>query len=216
VTDRASSCSGRPARPVGLIRILDEGAVVDVGDVVGRDDVLGHQLLAGLVGDAHREGAAERAAGVDPPDGAPGLVQGLPVPGVVLHDVGLHHVAVHVGVLDEHGQVHGVGAVLHAEGDGQAREVARHPPELHVDDPGVPEPVVQAGTRHGAERRAAQVEVVLGHRVVVHVGYDHRLRHAGAGRVVAPEAPYLGKEGQAQGRSAGRSLDARAARGPAW
>jgi hypothetical protein len=171
--------------------VLDEGAVVDVGDVVGRDDVLGHQLPAGLVGDAHGEGATERAVGVDPPDGAPGLVHGLPVAGVALHDVRLHHVAVLVLVLDEHGQVHGVGAVLDAEGDGQAREVARHPPELHVDDPGVPELVVQAPAGHGPERRAAQVEVVLGHRVVVHVRDDHRLSHAGAGRVVALQAPYL-------------------------
>jgi hypothetical protein len=65
------------------------------------------------------------------------------------------------------------------------------PPELHVDDPGVAELVVEAVVGHGAERRAAEVEVVLGHRVVVHVGDDHSLRHAGAGGVVALKAPNL-------------------------
>ena len=49
--------------------------------------------------------------------------------------------------------------------------------------------VVEAGLGHGAERRAAEVEVVLGHRVVVHVGDDHRLRLAGAGFVLG--APNL-------------------------
>jgi hypothetical protein len=43
--------------------------------------------------------------------------------------------------------------------------------------------------------------VVLGNRVVVHVRDDHRLRHAGAGRVVALKAPYLGRrKSQAQGQ----------------
>jgi hypothetical protein len=67
---------------------------------------------------------------------------------------------------------------------------ACYPPlELDVDDAGVAELVGAAGLGHGAERRAAEVEVVLGHGVVVHVGDDHRLRVAGAGWVVL--ASYL-------------------------
>ena len=49
--------------------------------------------------------------------------------------------------------------------------------------------VVEAGLGHPAERRAAEVEVVLGHRVVVHVCDDHRLRLPGAGFVLG--APNL-------------------------
>ena len=63
------------------------------------------------------------------------------------------------------------------------------PLELDVDDAGVAELVVAAGLGHGAEGRAAEVEVVLGHRVVVHVGDDHRLHLAGAGLVLG--APNL-------------------------
>ena len=107
--------------------VLDDGAVVGVGHPVGRDDIAGHQLLAGLVGDAQRVGALERAVGVDPPDGSPRLVHRLPVAGVVLHDVHLHHVAVLVLELDQHRQVHGVGPVLDDEVDRQPGEVARHP-----------------------------------------------------------------------------------------
>jgi len=66
------------------------------------------------------------------------------------------------------------------------------PPELEVDDAAVAELVLEAGHGHGAERRAAEVEVVLGHRVVVHVGDDHRLRVAGTGSVFG--ASYLGKK----------------------
>ena len=50
---------------------------------------------------------------------------------------------------------------------------------------------VAAGLGHGTEGRAAEVEVVLGHRVVVHVGDDHALRPAGARVVGAVQAPYL-------------------------
>jgi hypothetical protein len=67
---------------------------------------------------------------------------------------------------------------------------AWYPPlELDVDDAGVAELIPAAWLGHGAEGRAAQVEVVLGHRVVVHVGDDHRLRVAGARIVVG--ASYL-------------------------
>ena len=52
--------------------------------------------------------------------------------------------------------------------------------------------VAAAGLGHGAERRAAEVEVILGHGVVVHVSDDHRLRVAGAGIVVL--ASYLEKK----------------------
>jgi hypothetical protein len=68
-----------------------------------------------------------------------------------------------------------------------------YPPlELDVNDAGVAELVVAAGLGHGAERRAAEVEVVLGHGVVVHVSDDHRLGVAGACRVLL--ASYLGKK----------------------
>ena len=53
--------------------------------------------------------------------------------------------------------------------------------------------VAAAGLGHGAERRAAEVEVVLGDGVVVHVGDDHRLRVAGARSVVGTS--YLKKKG---------------------
>jgi len=56
----------------------------------------------------------------------------------------------------------------------------------------VAELVAAAGLGHGAERRAAEVEVILGHGVVVHVSDDHRLRVAGAGIVVL--ASYLEKK----------------------
>ena len=70
---------------------------------------------------------------------------------------------------------------------------ACYPPlELDVDDAGVAELVVAAGLGHGAERRAAEVEVVLGHGVVVHVSDDHRLWVARAGIVVC--ASYLEKK----------------------
>jgi len=71
--------------------------------------------------------------------------------------------------------------------------IRRYPPlELDVDDAGVAELVVAAELGHGAERRAAEVEVVLGHGVVVHVSDDHRLWVAGARRVLL--ASYLGKK----------------------
>ena len=67
----------------------------------------------------------------------------------------------------------------------RAMRVCRYRPlELDVDDAGMAELVVAAGLGHGAEGRAAEVEVVLGDGVVVHVGDDHRLRVAGARRVV--------------------------------
>jgi hypothetical protein len=65
------------------------------------------------------------------------------------------------------------------------------PAELHVDDAGVAELVIEALIGHGAERRAAEVEVVSGDRVVVHVGDHDRLRISGASRVVNLEASYL-------------------------
>ena len=58
------------------------------------------------------------------------------------------------------------------------------PLELDVDDAGVAELIAAARFSHGAERRAAEVEVVLSDRIVVHVGDDHRLRVAGACSVV--------------------------------
>jgi hypothetical protein len=65
------------------------------------------------------------------------------------------------------------------------------PPELDVDDAGMAELVVAAGLCHGTKRRAAEVKVVLGDWVVVHVGDHHRLRVARARGVV--DASYLKK-----------------------
>jgi hypothetical protein len=65
------------------------------------------------------------------------------------------------------------------------------PLELDVDDAGVAELVVAAGLCQGPKRRAAEVKVVLGDWVVVHIRDRHRLRVAGARRVV--EASYLKK-----------------------
>jgi hypothetical protein len=62
--------------------------------------------------------------------------------------------------------------------------VQYRPPELDVDDAGVAELVVEAGLGEAAEGGPAEVEVVLGHRVVVHVGDDHHLLPPGAGRVL--------------------------------
>ena len=174
---------------------LDVGPVGFVRPPVGRDDIVGHQRLPGVAGDAHGEGPLQRAAGVHPPDGSPGAAHRLPgprgaaVPG--LHQLHADHGAVDVGVLHEHREVVGVGATLDVEGDLHAREVASHPPELHVDDAGVAELVVEAVLGHGPERRATEVEVVPGHGVVVHVGDDHPPRLAGAGRVVGGDTSDL-------------------------
>ncbi|KAF7084805.1 hypothetical protein CFC21_088336 [Triticum aestivum] len=174
---------------------LDEGAVHSVGLPVGRDDLPGDERPAGLVGDPQRKGPLQRAVRVQPPDGAPRLPHRRPDPSRLtivrprLHEVHLRHVAVAVLVLHQDRQVVRVRPLLHVERHRQPRVLARHPLELHVDDAGVAELVVSAVLGHGAEGGAAEVEVVAGHRVVVHVGDDHRLRDAGA-RCVS-HAPYL-------------------------
>jgi hypothetical protein len=179
------------------LRELDGGGVVGHRLPVGRDDVAGHQRLAGVAPDAQREGRPQRALGVEAPDGAPRHVHRRPharrLAGVLvrLHQVQLHHGAVLARVLHQHREVVRVGAHLDAEVDVQALVVAGHPPELDVDDAGVAELVVEPRPGHGAERRAAEVEVVLGHRVVVHVRDHHALGSAGASVVAAVEAPYL-------------------------
>jgi hypothetical protein len=104
--------------------ILDDGAVVGVGCPVRRDDLVGHQRLAGLVGDAQRERRGEPVVGVQPPDGSPGLAHRRPRLGVSLHEVHLHDVAVAVLILDEHRHIHGVGALLDVERHLLARVVA--------------------------------------------------------------------------------------------
>ena len=107
--------------------ILDDGTVVGVGHPVGRDDLVRHQRLAGLVGDAQGERRGEAVAGVQPPDGSPGLAHRRPRPGVGLHEVHLHHVAVAVFEFDEHREVDGVGALLHVERHLLPGVVAGHP-----------------------------------------------------------------------------------------
>jgi hypothetical protein len=107
--------------------VLDDGTVVGVGNPVGRDDLVGHQRLAGLVGDAQGEGRGEAVAGVQPPDGPPRLAHRRPRPGVGLHEVHLHHVAVAVLELVEHRQVHRVGPLLDVERHLLPGVVAGHP-----------------------------------------------------------------------------------------
>ncbi|BAT11996.1 Os10g0556000, partial [Oryza sativa Japonica Group] len=107
--------------------VLDERTVDGHGGPVGRDDLAGDELLAGLVGDAEREGRREAVVGVEPPDGAPRLAHRRPRLGVGLHEIHLHHVAVAVLVLNQHREVHRVRPLLHVERHLQPREVARHP-----------------------------------------------------------------------------------------
>jgi hypothetical protein len=106
---------------------LNDGAVIGVGRPVGRDDPIGHQRPAGLVGDAQREGRLQPMVGVQPPDGSPGLAHRRPVAGVGLHEVHPHHVAVAVLELDQHRQVDGVGALLDVERHLLPGVVAGHP-----------------------------------------------------------------------------------------
>jgi len=109
--------------------ILDHGTVVGVGRPVGRDDLVSHQRLAGLVGNAQGERRGEAVVRVQPPDGSPGLAHRCPRPRVRLHEVHLHHVAVAVLELDEHGEVDGVGAHLDVESHLLPGVVAGHPTE---------------------------------------------------------------------------------------
>jgi hypothetical protein len=117
---------------------LDDGAVGRVRLPICRDDLVGDERPAGLVGDAQREGPPQRPPGVHAPDGAPRLVHGDPHPrrlAVVqprLHHVHLHNVAVAVGILYQHGQVVGVGPMLHVEGHRQPRVEARNPAHIIV------------------------------------------------------------------------------------
>jgi hypothetical protein len=106
--------------------ILGDGAVVSVGRPVPRDDLVGHQLPARLVGDAQRKRRGEPVIGVQPPDGSPGLAHRRPRLGVALHEVHLHDIAVAVFELDEHREVDGAGALLDVERHLLARVVAGH------------------------------------------------------------------------------------------
>ena len=96
---------------------LDVGLVECVGDPVGRDDVGGDELLAGLAGEADGEGALERLGRVHPPDGAPRELHRLPLRRRLLLELHLHDVAVVRDELHQHRQVVGVGPLLHVEHD---------------------------------------------------------------------------------------------------
>lgn len=135
------------------------------------DDVVGDEPDAGLGGEADGEGALDRLGGVEPPDGAPRLLEVVPLVGALLLEGHLHDVAVAGHVLDEQGEVVGVGALLDVECDlGAGWVLAADAAELHVDDAGVAEVVLLAGLGHGAECVAGEVEVVGGDGLVVHVG----------------------------------------------
>ena len=77
------------------------------------------------------------------------------------------------------------------------------PPELDVNDAGMAELVIASGLCQGPKGCAAEVKVVLGDRVVVHVGDRHRLWVSGAHRVV--EASYLKRSTTMKGFSPNRA-----------
>ncbi|KAK8445511.1 hypothetical protein SEVIR_9G337450v4 [Setaria viridis] len=79
---------------------LDVGLVGRVGLPVGRDDVGGDELLAGLAGDADGEGALELLGRVHPPDGAPGELHRPPLRRRLVLELHLHDVAVVSDELD--------------------------------------------------------------------------------------------------------------------
>ena len=66
---------------------LELGGVDGVGLPAFGDDVLLLELLASLAGDADGDGALDGLGGVDPPDGAPGVLEGLVLLGALLLDV---------------------------------------------------------------------------------------------------------------------------------
>jgi hypothetical protein len=90
-----------------------------------RDDVGGDELLATLAGEADGEGALERPAGGDPPDGSPRVLHRhpLPWPILALHEVHLHDVAVIGHELHQHRQVERVRHIFHVEHDLLPRQV---------------------------------------------------------------------------------------------
>ncbi|KAE8803253.1 hypothetical protein D1007_20832 [Hordeum vulgare] len=190
---QAWTCMPSMDHRTGSFIELDVGAVHGVGLPVGGDDLVGDERPAGPVGDPQGEGPPKRAARVHAPDGAPGLPHRPPGPRwlAAVHEVHLRHVAVAVPVLHQYRQVVWVRPLLHVKRHRQPRVLARHPLELHVDDAGVAELVVAAFLGHGAEGGAAEVEVVAGDRIVVHVRDDHRLGDTGARRVSLALAPYL-------------------------
>lgn len=106
---------------------LSDGTVIGIAPPVDRDDVVGHQSLAGIAADAQREGRLERVAGVDPPDGAPRLVERHPCRRVGLLEVHLHDGAIAAGVVHDHREVERVAASHHVELHVEALVVAGHP-----------------------------------------------------------------------------------------
>ena len=73
----------------------------------------------------------------------------------------------------------------------ETTSACHRPSELDVNDAGVAELIIAPGLCQGPKCCAAEVKVVLGDWVVVHVGDRHHLRVSGARRVV--EASYLKK-----------------------
>jgi hypothetical protein len=125
MTQNCILLSGRRSSRERLI--LDDRTVVGVGHPVGGDDMVSHQRLAGLVRNAQGEWRGEAVAGVEPPDGSPGLAHRRPRRRVGLHEVHLHRVAVAVLELDQHREVDGVGALLDVERHLLPGVVAGHP-----------------------------------------------------------------------------------------
>jgi hypothetical protein len=78
-----------------------------------------------------------------------------------------------------------------------------NPSELDVDDARGAELVVEAGLGQPAEHRVIEVEVALGHRVVVHVGDDHRLCCCRGRRRWASHTRWLGPSAKASAHGDG-------------
>jgi hypothetical protein len=108
---------------------IHDGAVGVARLPPGGDDVVRNQGLAGAGGEADGEGRLQRGAGAVPPHRAPRLLHRDPACVVVaaLLELNAAQFAVAGLVLDEEGEVEGVGADVHSECDVHALPVARDP-----------------------------------------------------------------------------------------
>lgn len=107
--------------------VVHRRCVRRAGLPAGRDDVAGDKRLAGAGREADGERRLQRRAGAQLPDGAPRLLHLRPGgAGAGLHELHAGEVTVSVLVLDEHGEVVGVRAGVHDEGELHSAPVARH------------------------------------------------------------------------------------------
>jgi hypothetical protein len=166
--------------------VVDQGAVRLARLPPGRDGVVRDEDPAGIRGETEREGSVQLPAVIEPPRGAPVVRHRRPGAASGLHELHGAEVAVVVLELDEHVEVERVRAQVHLERDVHTGVLARHPPVLDPEHAAGPEPVGQAGLRHGAHGRAAHVEVgdLAGEEAAGGlVSDDYGRWLAGAGRV---------------------------------